>query len=91
MILGMALYWLVYRHNNSIFVVIEPGASYEAALILETSVDTRIIATDAINANVAATAPMDRNGAFSMSRAHRSQLTNRSLLRSPRVTNKART
>jgi hypothetical protein len=21
------LYWLVYRHNNSIFVVIEPGAS----------------------------------------------------------------
>jgi hypothetical protein len=23
----MPLYWLVYRHNNSIFVVIEPGAS----------------------------------------------------------------
>ena len=22
----MPLYWLVYRHNNSIFVVIEPGA-----------------------------------------------------------------
>jgi hypothetical protein len=32
----MPLYWLVYRHNNSIFVVIEPGASiilaYELAL-----------------------------------------------------------
>jgi len=23
----MPLYWLVYRHDNSIFVVIEPGAS----------------------------------------------------------------
>jgi hypothetical protein len=23
----MPLYWLCYRHNNSIFVVIEPGAS----------------------------------------------------------------
>ena len=23
----MSLYWLVYRHNNQIFVVIEPGAS----------------------------------------------------------------
>jgi len=23
----MALYWLVYRHNKSISVVIEPGAS----------------------------------------------------------------
>jgi hypothetical protein len=23
----MPLYWLVYRHNNQIFVVIEPGAS----------------------------------------------------------------
>jgi hypothetical protein len=23
----MALYWLVYRHNNQISVVIEPGAS----------------------------------------------------------------
>jgi hypothetical protein len=27
----MPLYWLVYRHNNSIFVVIEPGASLKAA------------------------------------------------------------
>ena len=59
--------------SNSISVVIEPGASYEAALILETSTETRIIATDAINANVAATAPIDRNGFFSTSRAHRSQ------------------
>jgi hypothetical protein len=26
----MSLYWLVYRHNNSISVVIEPGASLTA-------------------------------------------------------------
>jgi hypothetical protein len=24
---GMPLYWIVYRHNNQISVVIEPGAS----------------------------------------------------------------
>jgi hypothetical protein len=42
----MPLHWLVYRHNNSISVVIEPGASYEAALILETSADTRIRAIE---------------------------------------------
>jgi hypothetical protein len=24
----MPLYWLVYRHSNHIFVVIEPGASF---------------------------------------------------------------
>src|SRR6516165_10222854 len=65
-----------------------PG-THEAALILETSADTTIIAIDAINANVAATAPIDRNGFFSISRAHRSQLTIRSLRRRARVTNEA--
>jgi len=64
---------------------------YEAAPIRETSAETRIIATDTINANVAATAPMDRKGFFSTSRAHRSQLTIRSLRRRPRVANRART
>jgi hypothetical protein len=49
------------------FVISQALASYEAALILETSTDTRITATDTMNANVAATAPIDRNGAFSMS------------------------
>jgi hypothetical protein len=56
----MPLHWLVYRHNNQISVVIEPGGYY-AALILETSADTRRIATDAINANVAATAPIEND------------------------------
>jgi hypothetical protein len=42
-------------------VISQALGSYEAALILETSTDTRIIATDAINANAAATAPIDRN------------------------------
>jgi hypothetical protein len=64
---------------------------YEAVLILETSTDTRIIATDTINANVAATAPIERNGAFSTSRPHRSQVMSFSLRRRPRVTNRART
>jgi len=86
----MPLYWLVYRHNNSTFVVIEPVAPYEIALILEYSTDARIITTDTINANVAATAPIDLNGFFSISRAHRSELTSFSLRRRPRVTNKAR-
>jgi hypothetical protein len=48
---------------------------YEAMLIRETSMDTRIVTTDAMNTNVAATAPIERNGFLSTSRDHRSQLT----------------
>src|SRR5262249_16715897 len=80
-----------FKANASIRSWRHDGHPYEAALILETSADTRIIATDAINVNVAATAPIDRNGFFSTSRAHRSQLSSFSLRRMPRVTNKART
>jgi len=87
----MPLYWLCYSHNNQISVVIEPAASYVAALILETSADTKITATDAINDNVAATAPIDRNGAFSTSKNQRSEVRIRSLRIKPRVRNKART
>jgi hypothetical protein len=97
------LYWLCYRHNNQVSVVIEPGASliharmraalnnldqgtftegheldrkwqvpkgmigrrlskacpHVPVLIRETSTETRMIATDITNANVAATAPIE--------------------------------
>ena len=72
-------------------ITVSASEHYAAAPIRETSAETRISATETINVNAPATAPIDRNGFFSTSRHQRSQFTIRSLRRRARVTNNAAT
>jgi hypothetical protein len=56
----MPLYWLVYRHNNSISVVIEPGAS-----LIHARLELALRETDCLTANFRARllSPHNRLGA----------------------------